>query len=47
MPSEPAPPLPDDDAPPFGRSWAPLYAVVIGVLVALVVVFALLTRAYE
>lgn len=33
-----------DDRPPFFRSWAGVYAVVLGFLGVLVVVFHLLTR---
>lgn len=36
-----------DDRPPFGKSWVPLYATVIGVLVALIVLFTLFTRAFS
>jgi hypothetical protein len=32
--------------PPFGRSWATLYAVVLATLAALVVLFYLFTRSF-
>jgi hypothetical protein len=35
-----------DEAPPFGRSWATLYAVVLATLAALVVLFYLFTRSF-
>ncbi|MHB0971908.1 MAG: hypothetical protein ACYC7A_21460 [Thermoanaerobaculia bacterium] len=38
---------PPDDAPPFGRSWTPLYAFVIGTLVALIIAFTIFTMAFE
>lgn len=34
-----------EDPPPFGRSWATLYAVVLATLAALVVLFYLFTRS--
>lgn len=40
-------PPPPDDAPPFGRSWTPLYFVVIGTLVALIIAFTIFTMAFE
>lgn len=40
------PSLPDD-APPFGRSWTPLYVLVIGTLVALIIAFTIFTMAFE
>jgi hypothetical protein len=40
-------PPPPDDAPPFGRSWVPMYALVIGTLVALIIVFTIFTMAFE
>jgi len=33
-----------DDRPPFFGSWTGVYAVVLGILGALILVFALLTR---
>lgn len=36
-----------DDAPPFGKSWGPFYAAVIGTLVVLIVIFTLFTKAFE
>lgn len=36
-----------DEAPPFGRSWTTLYAVVLGFLAFLVVLFYLFTRAFS
>ena len=33
-----------DDRPPFFRSWTGVYAVVLGFLAFLIVLFALLTR---
>lgn len=48
---EPGPRTPDpdlsDDPPPFGHSWPALYTVVAGTLLALIVLFALFTRAFE
>ena len=35
-----------DEAPPFGRSWATLYAVVLVTLAVLVALFYLFTRAF-
>ena len=35
------------DPPPFGGSWAALYAVVAGELAVLIALFALFTRAFE
>ena len=35
-----------EEAPPFGRSWATLYAVVLATLAALVVLFYLFTRSF-
>jgi hypothetical protein len=35
-----------EEAPPFGRSWAALYAVVLATLAALVVLFYLFTRSF-
>ena len=37
----------DDDAPPFGRSWSTLYALVLFVLACLVLLFYLFTRAFR
>ena len=36
----------DDEPPPLLGSWRRLYALVIGALVAIVVLLALLTRAF-
>jgi hypothetical protein len=36
----------DDEPPPILGSWRRLYALVIGVLVAIIVLLALLTRAF-
>lgn len=36
-----------DEAPPFGASWAVLYALVLGFLALLVVLFYLFTRAFR
>jgi len=36
-----------DEAPPLGRSWAALYAAVLGFLALLVVLFYLFTRAFR
>jgi hypothetical protein len=36
----------DDEPPPLLGSWRRLYALVIAVLVAIIVLLALLTRAY-
>jgi hypothetical protein len=36
-----------DEPPPFGGSWSALYAAVVGVLAALIVLFAFFTRAFE
>ena len=36
-----------DDAPPFGGSWATLYAFVLAVLAVLVLLFYLFTRAFR
>ena len=51
VPPDPGPLTPDpfsaDDPPPFGASWRALYAVVAGTLAALIVLFALFTRAFE
>jgi len=33
-----------DDRPPYFRSWTGVYAVVLGILGALILLFALLTR---
>jgi len=42
------PPRPElDDAPPILGSWRNIYIVVLGTLAVLVVLFALLTRAYS
>jgi hypothetical protein len=38
---------PPDEPPPFGHSWVALYAIVAGTLAALIVLFALFTRAFE
>jgi hypothetical protein len=38
---------PPDDAPPFGRSWTPMYVLVIGTLVALIAAFTIFTLAFE
>jgi hypothetical protein len=35
----------DDAAPPFGRSWAPLYAIVVVNLAFWIALFAVFTRA--
>ncbi|HEU4595810.1 MAG TPA: hypothetical protein VFS10_11770 [Pyrinomonadaceae bacterium] len=39
-------PAANDEQPPFGRSWATLYAVVLVNLAVLVVLFYLFTRAF-
>ncbi len=36
-----------DEPPPFGRSWNALYVAVASTLAALIVLFALFTRAFE
>jgi hypothetical protein len=36
-----------DEPPPFGRSWAALYAAVVGTLAALIVLFYAFTKAFE
>jgi hypothetical protein len=36
-----------EDPPPFGHSWPALYTVVAGTLLALIVLFAVFTRAFE
>ena len=38
---------PADDATPFGRSWTPMYVLVIGTLVALIAAFTIFTMAFE
>jgi hypothetical protein len=38
---------PREDAPPFGRSWGPWYAVVLLTLALLVALFYGFTRLYE
>ncbi|HST52823.1 MAG TPA: hypothetical protein VLJ61_12495 [Pyrinomonadaceae bacterium] len=35
-----------DEAPPFGRSWATLYVVVLATLAILVALFYLFTRTF-
>ena len=35
-----------DDRPPFFRSWSGVYAVVLGFLGALILLFAVLTRLF-
>lgn len=35
-----------EEPPPFGRSWPALYVLVAGTLVALIVLFAVFTRAF-
>ncbi len=40
-------PAAPEDPPPFGHTWAALYAIVAGTLAALIVLFALFTRAFE
>jgi len=49
--SEPGPRTPDpglpDEAPPFGRSWHSLYAVVAGTLIVLIAVFYAFTVAFR
>ena len=37
---------PRENPPPFGRSWATLYAVVLATLAALVALFYLFTRSF-
>jgi Mg2+ and Co2+ transporter CorA len=37
----------EDGPPPFGRSWGTLYALVLLVLAALVLLFYLFTRAFS
>jgi hypothetical protein len=37
----------DEEPPPFGRSWAVLYALVLANLAVLVVLFYLFTRAFR
>ena len=47
---DPGPRTADPDLPeppPFGRSWAGIYAVVAGTLLALIALFAAFTRAFE
>ena len=40
--------VPDgDEQPPFGRSWRVLYAIVIGNLAFLILLFYLFTRAFS
>jgi hypothetical protein len=36
-----------DEAPPFGRSWTTLYALVLAFLAVLIVLFYLFTRAFR
>lgn len=36
-----------EEPPPFGGSWPALYAAVAGTLVALILLFALFTRAFS
>ena len=48
--SEPGARSPDpglQEPPPFGRSWAALYTIVAGTLLAMIAIFALFTRAFE
>jgi hypothetical protein len=40
-------PSADDAAPPFGRSWVPLYAVVVVNLAFWIALFAVFTRAFR
>lgn len=37
----------DDESPPFGRTWALLYAIVIANLAFWIAVFAVFTRAFR
>jgi hypothetical protein len=39
--------IPTEEPPPFGRSWAVLYAGVAAILATLIVLFYLFTRAFE
>jgi hypothetical protein len=40
-------PGPSGEPPPFGRRWGTLYALVVGTLVALIVLFYAFTKAFE
>ncbi|HVP40014.1 MAG TPA: hypothetical protein VMS93_12610 [Candidatus Saccharimonadales bacterium] len=43
-----APPSSDEtEAPPFGRSWGPLYAAVLGFLAVLIGLFLIFTRVFS
>jgi len=41
------PPNPEDQKPPFFKTWARLYWFVIGNLVVLILLFYLFTKAYQ
>ena len=41
------PPKARAEPPPFGGTWARLYAVVLGELALLVILFTIFTRAFE
>jgi hypothetical protein len=47
MPEEAHRPSKEEEQPPFGGSWAKLYAVVLANLAVLVVLFYLFTRAFR
>ncbi|WP_262506165.1 hypothetical protein [Rufibacter radiotolerans] len=37
----------DIDPPPFFKTWAAMYGLVLGVLAVLILIFYLITRAYQ
>ncbi|MDP2884064.1 MAG: hypothetical protein Q8P51_03485 [Ignavibacteria bacterium] len=46
-PNSKPPEVEPDSSPPFLRSWRRLYAVVLGELVVLIILFYLFTKAFE